>query len=131
MEALAAGRMQFMATGDQAETAAGKLTLRVIRGELERMVRERSASDANLYYLDGLELYGGADAVGLPLSDALHPDAATHQQMGERFAELAFSAGAPLSGSEASNGQLFTLVGFDLGRGLAADRLVSVAPCGP
>ncbi|MDJ0313463.1 SGNH/GDSL hydrolase family protein [Arthrobacter sp. H35-D1] len=104
MEALAAGRMQFMATGDPAETAAGKLTLRVIRGELERIVRERSASDGNLHHLDGQELYGGADAVELPLSDALHPDAATHQLMGERYAQLAFAAGAPLSRSEVSNG---------------------------
>lgn len=99
MEALAAGRMRFMATGDPAETAAGKLTLRVIRGELDRIVRERSASDGNLHHLDGQQLYGAADAVGLPLSDALHPDAATHQLMGERFAQLAFSTGAPLGTS--------------------------------
>ncbi|WP_207344316.1 SGNH/GDSL hydrolase family protein [Arthrobacter sp. E3] len=104
MEALAAGRMRFIATGDPAETAAGKLTLRVIRGELERIVRERSAGDGNLYHLDGQELYGGADAVRLPLSDALHPDAATHQLMGERFAQLAFSAGAALARKEDSNG---------------------------
>ena len=97
MAALAAGRMRFVATGDPAETAAGKLTLRVIRGELERIVRERSANDRNLHYLDGLELYGEADAVGLPLSDALHPDAATHQLMGERFAQLAFAPGSPLA----------------------------------
>lgn len=97
LEALAAGEFRFRATGDPSERAAGKLTLGVIRDELDRIVRQRSPEDANLYFLDGRELYGEQDSVGFPLPDALHPDTATHQLMGERFARLAFAAGTPLS----------------------------------
>lgn len=89
---LSSGRLTFSAMGDPAERAGGKLTLRVIREELARIVEQRSADDPNLYYLDGRELYGEADAVELPLPDQIHPDAATHRRMGERFAELAFAA---------------------------------------
>lgn len=48
---------------------------------------------ARLHYLDGRELYGPADAVTLPLPDALHPDAATHHLIGERFADRVFGPG--------------------------------------
>lgn len=96
MTALAQGQMRFTATGDPAGTAQGKLTLRVIRREMERITRERAEQDAHLHFLDGLALYGEADAVDHPLPDALHPDAATHRIIGERFAGLAFAAGGPL-----------------------------------
>ncbi|QCX75558.1 hypothetical protein C9F11_09350 [Streptomyces sp. YIM 121038] len=86
------GRLRFVAAGDPAERAAGKLTLTVIRDELSRIVRQRAAEDPNLHYLDGRALYGEADAARLPLPDNLHPDAATHQRMGERFAALAFAS---------------------------------------
>jgi hypothetical protein len=92
LEALREGRVAFVATGDPAERAAGKLTLRVIREELARIVHQRAATDPHLHYLDGLSLYAEGDR---PLPDRLHPDAATHQQMGERFAKLAFAEGGP------------------------------------
>ncbi|GAB3741509.1 SGNH/GDSL hydrolase family protein [Amycolatopsis oliviviridis] len=92
-EAMREGKVRFMATGDPAEVKAGKLTLSTIRGELARIVKERSTTDPNLHYLDGLDLYGEADHVDLPLPDDLHPDAATHRLMGERFARLAFGDG--------------------------------------
>jgi len=98
-DALAEGQLRFRATGDPAERAAGKLTLVVIREELDRIVRERAAEDPNLHYLDGLELYGPADADDLPLPDRLHPDAATHRLIGERFAALVFGAGGALAPS--------------------------------
>ncbi|MFF2185971.1 GDSL-type esterase/lipase family protein [Streptomyces sp. NPDC058155] len=88
---MAEGRLKFLASGDPAERAAGKLTLNVIRDELARIVEQRSARDPNLRYLDGRELYGEADYAELPLPDELHPDAATHRRMGERFAERAFT----------------------------------------
>ena len=88
--ALAAGRMQFVATGDPAEASAGKLTLTVIRTELARIARQRAATDPNLHYIDGLELYGAADFAEHPLPDNLHPDAATHHSIAERFARLTF-----------------------------------------
>jgi lysophospholipase L1-like esterase len=96
-DALAEGLLRFCATGDPAERAAGKLTLTVIREQLARIVLERADADPNLHYLDGLELYGHADAAELPLPDRLHPDAATHQRIGERFAALAFGPGGPLA----------------------------------
>ncbi|MEU2264272.1 GDSL-type esterase/lipase family protein [Streptomyces sp. NPDC019645] len=100
LSALSAGRLRFRAAGDPAERASGKLTLRVIRDELARIVAERASEDPNLHYLDGRALYGEADSAELPLPDALHPDAATHRRIGERFARLAFTAGGPLAGSD-------------------------------
>ncbi|MBW5484164.1 GDSL-type esterase/lipase family protein [Streptomyces bambusae] len=94
---LTEGRLRFRAAGDPAERAAGKLTLDVVREELARLVEQRSADDENLHHLDGRELYGEADFAELPLPDGLHPDAATHHRMGERFAELAFGRGGPFA----------------------------------
>jgi hypothetical protein len=90
-EALAAGQVRFRATGDPAETAAGKLTLEVIRAELERIVTARR--DPNLHYLDGRVLYGEADFAEFPLPDNLHPDPAAHRRIGERFTKLVFADG--------------------------------------
>lgn len=88
-----AGKLQFRASGDPAERASGKLTLNVIRDELARIVKQRSADDPNLHHLDGRGLYGEADFAELPLPDQLHPDAATHRRIAEHFAALAFGSG--------------------------------------
>ncbi|NEE55016.1 lipase, partial [Streptomyces sp. SID8455] len=88
--AMGEGRLRFIATGDPAETAAGKLTLTVIRDELARLVGERAATDPHLHHLDGLDLYNGTDHAELPLPDDLHPDPATHRRIAERFAGLVF-----------------------------------------
>jgi len=80
------GRLRFIATGDPAETAAGKLTLRVIRRELAVVVHQRSAGDPHLHYLDGLTLYGPDDFAEFPLVDKLHPGPQAHERMGRRFA---------------------------------------------
>jgi hypothetical protein len=93
LDALRDGQVAFTATGDPAEHAAGKLTLRVIRAELARIVTQRAAGDPHLHYLDGLDLYGEADFADLPLPDRLHPDAAAHRRMGDRFAKLVFADG--------------------------------------
>ncbi|MET4427775.1 MULTISPECIES: SGNH/GDSL hydrolase family protein [unclassified Mycolicibacterium] len=90
-EALGRGELRFVATGDPTERSAGKLTLRSIREELARIVAQRSGQDPNLHYLDGCELYGEADHERLPLPDQLHPDATTHQLIGERFAKRVFT----------------------------------------
>ncbi|MEG8279206.1 GDSL-type esterase/lipase family protein [Streptomyces sp. AHA2] len=91
------GRMVFAAMGDPAETAMGKLTLTVIREELSRIAARRAAEDPHLHYLDGLTLYGRSDAAELPLPDRVHPDAATHRRIGERFAEAAFGPEGPFA----------------------------------
>ncbi|MDT0439886.1 MULTISPECIES: GDSL-type esterase/lipase family protein [Streptomyces] len=90
---IADGQLRFKAMGDPAERAAGKLTLRAIREELAAIVERRRADDPRLHHLDGLALYGERDAAELPLPDDLHPDAATHRRVGERFAALAFGEG--------------------------------------
>ena len=97
MNALAAGKVSFRATGDPAERKAGKLTLTVIRDELRRIVQQRAANDPHLRYLDGLELYGPKDFADLPLPDQLHPDGRAHRRIGERFATRAFGSGGLLS----------------------------------
>ncbi|MCD9153039.1 SGNH/GDSL hydrolase family protein [Aeromicrobium duanguangcaii] len=89
--------VKFMAVGDPADVAWGKLTLRVIREQMRQIVEARRQDDPNLHYLDGSELYGEDDAVVHPLPDALHPDAETHVLMGERFAKLALIPGGLLA----------------------------------
>jgi hypothetical protein len=96
------GTLQFRATGDPAERAAGKLTLEVVREELARIVAQRAKDDSQLFYLDGRELYGEADAGELPLPDKLHPDAAAHRRIGDRFAALTFAAGGPFGAGQRS-----------------------------
>lgn len=94
------GKVRFRATGDPAEVATGRLTLRVIRAELARIVASRAGADPNLHYLDGLELYGEADYAELPLPDELHPDPAADRRIGERFAALAFGPKGPFAAAE-------------------------------
>ncbi|MBB0230450.1 lipase [Streptomyces calidiresistens] len=95
--AFAAGKLLMRATGDPAERAAGKLTLEVIREELARIVEERAAGDPYLHHLDGRLLYGSDDIAELPLPDELHPDAAAHRRMGERFADLVLTGDGPFA----------------------------------
>lgn len=91
------GTVRFKATGDPAERAAGRLTLNVIRDELARIVRERSADDPNLHYLDGRALYGEPDHAELPLPDELHPSPEGHRRIAENFARLAFGPDGPFA----------------------------------
>jgi lysophospholipase L1-like esterase len=86
MAAMAEGRVAFVAARDPATVAAGALTLEVVREVLAEVVERRD--DPHLTYVDGLGLYGPADAERLPLPDGLHPDAETHRLIGERFAAL-------------------------------------------
>lgn len=91
VEALREGVVRFIATGDPAETTEsagmGRLTLTYIRDQLSALVARRRDGDPQLSYLDGLSLYGPADEALHPLPDQLHPDAATHRLIGERFVE--------------------------------------------
>ncbi|MBF6059187.1 lipase [Nocardia terpenica] len=91
------GRLLFRAIGNPADVASGTLTLTVVRKELSDIVSRRAATDPNLHYLDGLTLYGESDHAELPLPDALHPDSAIHQRMGERFADRVFASGGPFA----------------------------------
>jgi hypothetical protein len=90
VSALRQGQLRFRATGNPAERLAGKLTLATIRAEMARIMAQRAAGDAQLFYLDGLALFGAEDVAAMPLPDHLHPDAVAHQVIGARFARLAF-----------------------------------------
>lgn len=95
--ALSEGVVRFIATGDPAAANRGSLTLTVIREQLAIVMAARTAEDPHLHYLDGHDLYGPSDAVDHPLPDNLHPDAATHLLIAERFARSAFSSDGPFA----------------------------------
>lgn len=94
-ETFRTGNVSFIATGQTGDTEQGRLTLRVIRDALASVFENRD--DDNLYYLDGTALYGPADAAEHPLPDALHPDTATHELIGTRFAQYAFGGDGPFA----------------------------------
>jgi hypothetical protein len=95
---LSEGLLSFVANGDPADHT--RLTLSIIRDALSRITSSRAETDPNLHYLDGRELYGEADFDELPLPDQIHPDAAAHHRIGERFADLAFRDGGALCSTE-------------------------------
>lgn len=97
-DALASGEVRFIATGNPEDAKRGRLTLRTVREQL-RSVVERRADDANLHFLDGLRLFGEADAQELPHTDALHPSPAAHERIGGRFFDLVFGEGGPFARS--------------------------------
>jgi hypothetical protein len=85
----------FVAVGDPADVAQGALTLRRIREILAQAVKvRRERGDPHLHYLDGLDLFGKADAADLP--DDLHPNGAGYERMGARFYERVFAPGGLL-----------------------------------
>jgi len=75
-----------IAGGTEADVALGKLSLSSIRAALAEIVERRSVTDPHLRYLDGLTLYGAADAARMPLPDNLHPGPDVQRLIGERFA---------------------------------------------
>ncbi len=76
---------KFVTIPGHEEIRDGCLTLSRVRRLITRLVSQRrEAGDANLYYLDGLNLFGAEDAQDLP--DDLHPNPAGYIRMGERFA---------------------------------------------
>lgn len=94
---LSSGTLKFKATGDPAETAAGRLTLTIVRDVLADIVKQRSAEDPDLHYLDGLNLYGESDHDEFPLPDAIHPSPEGHRRIGENFAKLVFANNGPFA----------------------------------
>ena len=61
----------------------GELTLESIRDILKNIFELRSQTDSNLFYLDGLELFGHADAPTMP--DGIHPDADGYRLIAKNF----------------------------------------------
>jgi GDSL-like Lipase/Acylhydrolase family len=87
---------QFVTLPGHDEVRNGSLTLTQMRAIIRDVVEgRRKRGDANLHYLDGLELFGAADVVDLP--DHLHPNNAGYGRMGQRFHAVAFAPGKPLA----------------------------------
>src|SRR5262249_6392119 len=87
---------QFVTLPGHDEVRNGSLTLTQIRAIIRDVVEgRRKRGDANLHYLDGLELFGAADVTDLP--DHLHPNNAGYGRMGQRFHAAAFAPGKPLA----------------------------------
>lgn len=86
-------RSAFRAAGRPDDVDRDRLTLQLVRAELERIVALRAADDPNLHFLSGLRLYGEQDSAEYPLPDDLHPDTDTHRLIGLRFAEKVLRAG--------------------------------------
>jgi len=85
---------RFYAVPRPPELSVGALTLVRIRELLASIVAARiAAGDAHLRYVDGLAIFGAADAHLLP--DDLHPNTEGYALMAERFSTLVFNALAP------------------------------------
>ena len=87
---------KFITLPGHDEIRNGSLTLTQIRTIIRDVVDgRRKSGDANLHYLDGLELFGAADAADLP--DDLHPNGPGYVRMGQRFHSAAFTKGGPFT----------------------------------
>ena len=76
--------------GREDQGSGGGLPLTRMRQLLVDVVAARlAAGDANIGYLDGLSLFGAADAHLLP--DDLHPNTEGYRLMGQRFHDLMLS----------------------------------------
>ena len=63
----------------------GELTLRGIRKILSDLVAVRAATDPNIHYMDGLQLFNQDEALTMP--DGIHPDAAGYRTIAANFVE--------------------------------------------
>lgn len=76
---------KFITLEGHEEIQGGCLTLTRVREIIAELVEIRQkAGDNNIFYLDGLTLFGKEDAIDLP--DDLHPNPAGYKRMGQRFA---------------------------------------------
>jgi hypothetical protein len=76
---------KFVTLKGHEEIQVGCLTLTRVREVIAELVEIRQqAGDKNLFYMDGLTLFGEDDAIDLP--DDLHPNPEGYKRMGQRFA---------------------------------------------
>ena len=87
---------KFVTIPGSEDMRVGCLTLTRMREIIADVVEKRNAvGDAQLHYLNGLELFSEKDAHDLP--DDLHPNPAGYARMGQRFADRVFSGDSLLS----------------------------------
>jgi hypothetical protein len=85
---------KFVTIHGHDEVRVGCMTLGRVRQLVAGIVeRRRAEGDANLHYVDGLSLFGEADAGDLP--DDLHPNPKGYARIGERFAPILRAALPP------------------------------------
>jgi len=88
---------RFTTLPGQEELRVGSMSLQRTRQLIEEVVATRvAAGDNHLHYLNGLELFGEADAHDLP--DDLHPNPVGYRRIGERFARKVFDERDLLTG---------------------------------
>lgn len=75
---------KFITLAGHDEIREGCMSLSRIRTLITELIGDRD--DPNLYYVNGLDLFGKEDASDLP--DDLHPNPAGYVRMGERFADI-------------------------------------------
>ncbi|WES64424.1 SGNH/GDSL hydrolase family protein [Microbacter sp. GSS18] len=80
------GAVTFFLRGTEEDVQAGALSMRVAREQLREIVEARRSRGEPTALLDGLELYGPADATTDPLSDSLHPNGDQSERIGRRLA---------------------------------------------
>lgn len=98
------GALTARAVGDDATWPL--LSLGRIRQIMGEVVATRSATDANLFYIDGLGLFG-ADDLG-DLTDGFHPNQRGHQKIGERFVRAGFGMLPPVPVRKSSSKERLT-----------------------
>lgn len=79
------GSMTCYTYGDFSDISNGALTMESARAEMKQVVSSRQKTDKNLYYMDGLRLFGPGDVGKFNLLDGLHPDDALYEEIGRRF----------------------------------------------
>lgn len=84
------GSVTCYSYGDKADIAKGAMTLSASREELRQITDERRKTDKNLFYLNGLLLFGSDDVGKFQLLDGLHPTEALYKEIGRRFSRLVF-----------------------------------------
>jgi lysophospholipase L1-like esterase len=77
--------------GDQQGLSAARM--RTLLAEVVATHREHG--DARVHHVDGLALFGPADAAHQP--DGVHPDAIGYRRIGERFHAAMLAPGRPLA----------------------------------
>lgn len=88
------GTITCYSYGDPKDIAYGALTLEQSRIELRELVEvRREAYGENLYYLDGLSLFGPDDVDHYRLPDGIHPDAELYAEIARRFSRQVFEPG--------------------------------------
>ena len=76
-----------------------------MRDDIENIVKIlRDKGDTNIFYRNGLELFGPGDTGNLP--DGLHPDGRGYVMMGQRFAEMEFGPTGRLIPGRVGGGKL-------------------------